>query len=142
MNLAEPLRTAIIGSSAITDLLAVYNSAPAVFTRRPTPTDVTFPVVVTSPDIAINERDFIAGEAVDVVRDITAYALNDTAESYRAVETIAYAVRDLFHRRRSVIAVLGWSVVDIVARGPTPAPTDDDTQVARRVELTVLLAKL
>src|SRR3990167_5381942 len=134
MDLSEPLRTAIVDDATIAALLPIYAGSKTVFTRRPVPDNAAFPIVVISPDIAITDQDGIDDNRPVIIRDVAVYGRNDAA-SYRAVEAIAYEIRDLFHRRRQSLTVLGWDVVDVVALGPRTAPTDDEQTVGRVVEL-------
>lgn len=139
MNLAIPLRTAIVGASSIIAELTAYQDSYPVFTRRTVPTDAPYPMIVVSSDVLLGEEDGINDERPVPVRDIAVYGQNDTPANYRKVETIAYALRTLFHRKPGIIIVPGWSVTQILARGPMPAPTDDDQTVGRVVELTIRL---
>jgi hypothetical protein len=141
VDLAVPLRTALIGNTGITSKLATYQSAPAVFTRRPVPAGVAYPVIVISPDVAPSDQDGINDFRPVIVRDIAIYGENDTAAKYRTVEELGYLVKALFHRNRRAITVTGYSVTDIIARGPMPAPVDDEARVGRVVELTIRLRK-
>lgn len=138
-DLAVPLRAAIIDDSDIAPLLATYSGAPACFTRRPVPSNATYPLVVISPDITSTDEDILAGERPVVVRDIAIYGQNDTVAQYRTVEEIGYLTRALFHRRKDVLSISGYRVIDIVAQGPMPAPTDDEQTVGRLVTLTIRL---
>ena len=137
MDLSEPLRTAIIGNAAITGILSIYAGAPAAFTRAPLPADALYPLIVISPDIVFSDVDGLTARRNNVVRDISVYGQNDTPQHYRAVETLAYLVRDLFHRQNQSISIAGFRVIDIVAAGPIPAPVDDDQDVGRLVTLTI-----
>jgi hypothetical protein len=141
MNLAEPIRTALVGSATITSNLPAYLGSYTVFTRQPVPADADFPMILVSSGFQGSEEDGLRDERPLLVRDVLVYGQNDTAANYRVVEDIAFAVRALFHRARTAIVVSGWSVVDIVAQGPSPAPVDDEQTVGRRVELTVRLAR-
>lgn len=141
-DLAVPIRTAVVGEASIASLLGAFKGSKPVFTRRPTPTDATYPIIVISPDISLSDNDGINDYRPVQVRDIVIYGQNDTVEHYRKVEAIAYAVRDFFHSNRQAILVPGWSVVDINCIGPIPAPTDDDQTVGRLVSLTIQLARL
>lgn len=136
MDLAAPLRVALVGDSAITNELTAYAGDYPVFTRRPVPEDAPYPMIVVSPDVAIDEQDGINFNRQAQVRDIAVYGKNNSAE-YRAVETLAYAIRSLFHRNSAAISVSGYNVIDIVTSGPIPAPTDDNQTVGRMVTLTV-----
>lgn len=140
-NLAEPLRTAVIAASGITTQLVAYKGSFPVFTRRPLPPDITYPVIAISPDISKIDEDGLTDQRPILTRDITVYGQNEDAAKYRVVEDLGYQIHDLFHNRRMAITVSGWNVVDIKARGPIPAPTDDDKTVARMVTLTIRLAR-
>lgn len=140
-DLAAPIRAALIGASGITSRLSAYASSYPVFTRRPAPVDAPYPMIMISPDISVTDRDGVNDMQPIVERDIAIYGQNDTAAHYRDVEAIAYAVRELFHRQWRALTVSGWKVVSIVARGPMPAPTDDEQTIGRMVTLTVSLAK-
>lgn len=141
-DLAMPLRKAIVEEASIAGLLGAYQDSKPVFTRRPTPTDADYPVIVISPDISLSDNDGVNDFRPIQVRDISVYGQNDTAAHYRTVEQIAYAVREFFHSNRQAIVVSGWHVVDINATGPIPTPTDDDQTVGRMVSLTIQLARL
>lgn len=117
-----------------TSLLTI---ADTVYTRRPVPSGATYPMIVVSEDIVSTDRDLVASPMLFIVRDILIYGQNDTSENYREVESIAYAVRDKFHRRPDNISVNGWHIVDVIARGPIAAPTDDNTTVGRVVTLSI-----
>ena len=141
-NLGPPIRAALVGEAAITALLPAYLDGYPIFTQRPVPDNAEYPMIVVSPDVATSEQDGIADFRPVLERDVAVYGRNNTAANYAAVETIARLVHDLFHRQRNSIAVSGWGVVDVVARSPMPAPTDDEKTVGRVVPLTIRLAKL
>lgn len=140
-DLAAPIRAALVGASGITSLLSAYAGSFPIFTRRPAPADAPYPMIMVSPDISVTDRDGVNDLQPVVQRDVAVYGQNDTAAHYRDVETIAYAVRTLFHRKWRALTVSGWGVVSIVARGPIPAPTDDEKTVGRLVTLEIALAK-
>ena len=138
-NLKGPVRTAILAASAITDDLATYKGSPAVFTRRPIPDDAPYPCIVVESDVDRDEDALVTFRPVVLV-DIAVYGRNDPQGSeYRAVENIGYALRNLFHRQRWSITASGATVIDVAARGPNAAPTDDEKTVGRVVVLQVRL---
>lgn len=139
-DLATPIYNALIGNAGIATVLAAYSGAPAVFTRRPVPKDAKFPLIVAAGDVTRTDQDFISTPIPVVIRDLSVFGQNDTPAHYRAVEALALAARDLFHRNRAALIVPGWSVVDIVCNGPIVGPTDDDTTVHRLVTLTIRLS--
>lgn len=140
-DLAIPLRTAIVNNATIIALLPAYKGSFPVFTRRPAPENAPYPMILISTDVSANNEDGINDYRPIQERDVAVYGMNDTAVNYRNVETIARAVRTLFHRQRQAITVSGWHVVTITARGPFAAPTDDDKTVGRVVPLVIQLAK-
>ena len=139
-DLSGPVRAALVASSAVTSQLTAYAGSYPIFTRRPAPTDAPYPLIMISPDITLSEEDGVNDFRPVVERDVVVYGQNDTPAHYLAVESIARAVRDLFHRQWRAIDVTDWKVVEIRARGPVPAPTDDDETVGRLVALTISLA--
>lgn len=141
MDLSEPLRTAVIGESTITNELAAYKGSFPVFTRRPVPDDAVYPMIVISSGMQAGEFDGLTDQRPVLVRDVLVYGSNETAAKYRQVEAIANTVWSLFNRGWQSILVSGWKVVEIIASGPSPAPTDDEQTVGRRIELTITLAK-
>lgn len=141
-DLAAPIRTAIIGAAAVTAELAAYKGSYPVFTRMPVPEDAPYPLILVSPPADMGNYDGVDDERPILVRNLMVYGSNDTPEHYRQVETIAFALKDIFHRAWRSISVSGWKVVSIVATDPNAAPVDNDAdEVGRRVELTVTLAK-
>lgn len=139
VDLSQPLYAALTGISDGITGLATYQGAPAVFTRRPVPIDCGFPLIITAGDVTHGDEDFIADEMASIVRDISVYGSKHA--DYRAVESIALDVRDLFHRNRESLIVSGWHVVDIRCRGPVPTGDDDDQTIGRVVTLQVRLTK-
>jgi hypothetical protein len=141
MDLAEPIRTALLEASGIANALPTYANAKTVFTRRPVPDNAPYPIIMVSSDVSVVDQDGVNDERPVIVRDIAVYGRNETPAHYRAVETLGYAIRTLFHRQRHALSVAGWNVIDIIASGPRAAPTDDLDTVGRLVELTVRLAR-
>lgn len=141
VELSEPIRAAILAEPTITALLPVYLGSRPVFTRAPVPDDAPYPLIVAHAQMAGGAEDGLRDQRPIIIRDVTAYGYNDTPEHYRAVETIAEKVWELFDRSRGVLTVPGWTVAGVSAQVPRPAPTDDEETVARRVELRVRLAR-
>lgn len=141
LDLAGPLRAALVGSTPITSQLPAYLNGFPVFTRRPSPADAPYPLIMVSSDVTLTDQDGVNDQRPVIERDIAIYGRNNDAAAFRVVEVLAYQVRSLFHRQRQAITVSGWHVVAITATGPRPAPTDDDQTVGRVVSLSVQLAK-
>ncbi len=139
LDLAPQLRDALIAASPISSELAIYIGEPAIFTRRPLPADAPFPLMVINPAAAIGDQDYLNSLLPVVMRDIAIYG--NQPGDYRLVERLAYLTRDLFHRNKWAIAPDGYDVIQIVAKGPIPGATDDQTTVGRVVGLTVQLRR-
>lgn len=140
LNLAIPLRTAVIGNIAVSGLLAQWQGEPAVFTRRPVPSDAPYPMIVINPDISIGNQDSLKTRRPVVRRDLLIYGLQP--DDYRAVEDMGYLLRDQFHRQPRSVVIPGFGVIDIVATGPMAAPVDSEIEVARVVGLQLRLQDL
>ncbi|MGB3834821.1 MAG: hypothetical protein WA975_23485 [Mesorhizobium sp.] len=137
LELLVPLRAAIIANAAITAKLGKYQGAPSVHTRRPVPADAGYPLITVGPIITRSDEDLINGYRPIVVIDINVYG--EAAAHYRDVEAVADMIYAMFHRQRRAISVTGYSVTQITATGPSPAPADDDAHVGRRISLTLRL---
>ncbi len=135
------LRAAILGNSAVTANLAPYMGSYAIFTRRPVPADAPYPMVIIS-EVTMTDEDGVNTIRPVCVVDLVVYgtqgAPNTSADHYRKVDAMARELRSMFHRQRP-ITVAGYSVTQITASGPSPAPADDDQHVGRRVTLTIRL---
>lgn len=140
MNLGAPLRSAIINAPSISGQLAQWQGEPAVFTRRPVPDKAPYPMVAISPDITVVEQDALVSRRPIVTRDLVLYGRQP--DDYRLIEALGWPLRDLFHRNRFAIEPpAGYRVIEIIARGPMPAPTDDAKTVGRLVSLTISLER-
>jgi hypothetical protein len=139
-DLSIPIRSAIVANQSIMSNMPDYANGDAVFTRRPTPIGAPYPMIVIGPDIGDMDIGGLNDQRLKIKRDIAVYSTNDTPDNYRLTETIAFAVRTLFHRNRTAITVTGWRVVNIWAKGPMMTPVqNEDEFVARTIEITVEL---
>lgn len=139
LNLGAPIRTALLADAGITALLSTWQTAAAVFTRRPTPTAVVRPLIVVSEDISITDADALRSDRPIVIRDILIYG--DQPDHFRDIETLGYLVRDLFHRNKGSVISTTYDIIDIRASGPRAAPTSDAEVVGRMVSLTFIMRK-
>lgn len=141
--LSAGLRDAIIGRSAIAAMLGTYDHEPSVHTRRPVPTGATYPAVVIGPNVSVSDQDFLTSRVPVLQRDVVVYgsagAPGAANDQYRDVEEIADEIHVLFHRNKDALVVDGFHVVDVVARGPIPAPTENERLIGRAVPLTIRL---
>lgn len=146
LNLAAPLRDALINDAGIVALLGSWNGEASVFTRRPTPEGATYPLLLVNPDTSISDQDWITAQKPIVRRDIAIYGQHGTpgspTDQLRAVDSLGYLIRALFHDQRFSISVAGHHVVEIRASGPMAAPTDDAKLVGRIVSLAIHLQAL
>ena len=141
-DLAPIIRAKLLTDAGLLALLPDYLGSKPIFTRRPAPTDAPFPMIIVSPDVAFTDQDGIRDFRPIILRDITVYGQNDTAQNYRDVETMARAIKDMFHSKREALVVPGWATMQSICTGPIPAPVDDDQTVARVVSVTIWLAAL
>lgn len=146
LNLAAPLREALINDAGIVALLGAWNGEASVFTRRPTPEGATYPLLLVNPDTSIGAQDWLTARKPIVSRDIAVYGRHgtpgSTTDELRDVDSLGYLIRDLFHEKRFSLSVPGFHVVRITASGPMAAPTDDAKLVGRIVSLSIHLQAL
>lgn len=143
MILDAPIRLGLIADAEITSYLGLHDGAPCVFTRRPVPSEAPYNMIIIGPNISVTNEDSLNGRRPVVVRDVIAYGWQTVQDGpigagYRRIEELGYLLQRFFHRRKP-ITVTGYHVIDIVASGPIPAPTDDEKLVGRAVTLTVRL---
>lgn len=139
-DLSAALRTSIIAHAAISGQLAQWNGEPAVYTRVPVPDDAPYPFCLIPPAVAIGDEDGLTSMRPMIMRDIIFYGRKGGPDDqYRLIEQLGFAARLLFHRRKFSTVPDGFSVIDIRASGPMPAPVDDEKTVARMISLTIRL---
>jgi len=144
IDLSASIRTRILSVTDITSLLTNYKGSKPVFTRRPAPSDATYPVIMISPMVGGGiDDDFLKRQRREVTYDIAVYGQNDTAENYRKVEKLGFLLGNLFHRTnpRAFQMPSGWNLVRTKAFGPMSAPTDDQTIVGRMVTVNFLVSE-
>ena len=138
LDIEPALRTAVLADFDIASMLGGYEGEASVHTRRPVPDGAEYPMIVIAA-MPVTDADLINTSLPVVSADIVAYGQQPA--DYRAISEIGYNLRELFHRNRWAITPTGYRVVEILALGPLPAPTDDETTVARVVTLTIRLQK-
>lgn len=145
LDLGPPLRKALIAADGIGGELGKWCEEPAVFTRRPVPDDAPDLLIIVNPNAALGNEDAINSERPVVVRDIAIYGKKGepgtSSDQTWIVDALGYRVRELFHSKKFSVSPEGYSVIDVVAAGPVPAPVDDDETVGRLVSLTIRLRK-
>lgn len=138
LDILAPLYAAVLHDSAISGALGSYNGAPSIHTRRPVPDDAGYPQIVIGPMISRGNVDGISTNRPRLTIDVLIYGTQP--DQYRTVEDLGDRVFRLLHKQKRAIDVTGYSVTQILATGPAPAPTDDEKIVGRRVSLTIDLS--
>jgi len=144
IDLSVPVRSLILATPAIANLLPAYQNSKAVFTRRPAPADATGLMVFVSPMIGGGvDSDLLRSQKREVTYDISVYGPNDTATNYRKAQDVGFALAQTFHRLdpRKLDMPEGWHLVRAKCFGPMPAPTDDQKIVGRMVSVQFLIAQ-
>lgn len=139
ISLASNIRQFIVADATFAALVADYKNSKAVFTRRPVPTDATFPMAVVSSLVTSRIDDLIDENRRTLTYDVILYDDNDTVTSQTNAESAINRLITLFHRNRSMPVPSGWRLIDTVANGPFNAATDDQAKVARAVTLSFLI---
>jgi hypothetical protein len=139
--LTVALRESVI--DAIGAGLDLWGGQPAVFTRVPVPKDAPARIAIVMPEAAVSDSDGLTSPRPIVQRDVAVYGRKgepgSAEDQTRAVEADGYALRDHFHRKKFSVRPVGFSVIDVQARGPIVAPADDDETIGRIVSLVVRL---
>jgi hypothetical protein len=130
------IRDLIVANTAITDLLASYLGAPAVFTRVPVPDAAPYPMITISRNQMQANEDGLDSYRPVLTYEISAHGRNDLPPTqYRDVGTLGTLIRALFHRRRN-ITLMDWGIIDQRCTGPTElSPVDQIT--TRSIRLTI-----
>jgi hypothetical protein len=145
LDLGVPIRKSLLANPDIAGELDQYESEPAVFTRRPVPPDAPDLIVIVNSPYAITDADGLTSDRPIVNLDLAVYGRKGkpgTAQDQtRVVERLGFRLRTHFHRQKFSVQPEGFSVIDVRAGGPVPAPTDDDQTIGRLVSLIVRLRR-
>lgn len=146
LDLLPALRDSVIGEPDIIAELDEFRGEPAVLTRRPVPAELQGKrFCIINPPAAISDADGLTSPRPIWMSDIAFYGAKNTEDMRqdhtREIDRAAYAARELFHRQKFSVRPEGYSVIDVVAAGPVPAPVDDDMTVGRLVSLTIRLRR-
>lgn len=143
LDLKPALRDAVMDISAVTALLAQWKGEPAVFTRRPVPDDAEYPCAVIGKPTMITDEDGLSSDRPVVTHQLAFYgnkgAPGSAEDQTRDVEAMGFHARTHFHRQRFSVSPSGYDVIDIQARGPFEAPTDDENKVGSAIILQLRL---
>lgn len=145
LDLGPPLRDSLMGNPDIALELEEWKGEPAIFTRRPVPTDAPDLIIIINPPFAISDADGLTSDRPIVQLDLAVYGRKGEPgteqDQSRLVERLGFRLRTHFHRQRFSVRPEGFSVIDVRAGGPVPAPTDDDQTIGRLVPLIVRLRR-
>lgn len=145
IDLLGPLRSSIMDDPLTIDGLGEWKGEPAVFTRRPVPDDAPMPLILIEAALPISDMDGLNSDRPVAVHDIKIYgqkgAPGSEQDQTRTVERLGFALRRLFHRNRFSVQGDGFYAIDVSARGPGVAPTDDEQTVGRYVTVTIRLRR-
>lgn len=133
------LRVSLIEDGDIAPELGLYAGEPSIHNRRPVPAEALYPMILINPPTAAGDDDGLTSDRPWEIRDLCIYGRQP--DDYRLVERLADLMRLKFHRQKFSIAPEGYSVIDIRAAGPLPAPVDDAAIVGRMVTLTIRLRR-
>lgn len=139
IDLQPAIRSVILNDLSISSLLPAYNGSKPIFTRRPTPTDAPYPLVLISDTVADSQQDYLACGHRVMTYDVAVYGYNDTPANYRLVQDIARRIANKFHRLKSyeITMPLGSSLIQSTTIGPLSGPVDDDNKIGRVVILNL-----
>ena len=145
LDMLEALRDGVIAAPGVVAIIDQWKGETAVFTRRPLPDDAPDFCVLVNPAAAITDADALSRLRPIVVHDIAVYgrkgAPGSAEDQTRDVERVAGYLQLHFHRNRFSVQPDGFSVIDVRASGPVPAPVDDEGTVGRIISVTVRLRR-
>lgn len=111
----------LAGDTGLTDLLATYSGAPAIFTVSPVPSDALLPYIITYGDLTVTRDDDTTTRGFEITRDIFIYAEN--TGSVASIETISETLANVLHKKS--LNLTGYKTTRLNVSGPVEAPTDD-----------------
>lgn len=155
LDLGGPLRASIIDqqhaplqaiANEVLGLVEQWQGEPAVFAFWPLPADApALSIVIREEDAAVSDNDGLTSSRPVIERDVMVYGRRgspgEADDQSEAVTRIGYLLRDLWHRQKFSVQPEGYSVTQLIVRGPVPAPVDDDGTIGRMVNLTVQLRR-
>ena len=139
MDLTPNIRSFLLADATFVGYLATYLNSKALFTRRPVPTDATYPMGIVSPLVTYREADFVNGKKkFTITHDVMLFDTNDSSTNYRNIQAAADRVRKIMHRldRTAFVMPAGYQLIMCRADEPIPGATDDLIKVSRIVQLT------
>jgi hypothetical protein len=132
-----PVRVALLANTAIVSRLGTWAGSSAIFTKRPVPDNVEYPLIIVGPLSGRNgSGDGINDHRPVAILDVIAYGMRPDHD--RLVDEVAELVFSQFHQQRNVV-INNYNLTQILCEGPFPAPADDEKSIARRVRLNLRL---
>ena len=145
LDLKPAIRDSLIDQPLISTGLGQWKGEPAIFTRRPVPKEAPDRFIIINDPFAISDADGLTSDRPIWQSDVAVYGRKGEPgtdqDDTRLIEVLGFRMRDHFHRQRFSVRPEGFSVIDVRAGGPVPAPTDDDQTVGRLITLTVRLRR-
>lgn len=141
IDLRPHIRSYLLSDFNFTSKLSDYLDTKAIFTRKPVPENVSYPLSIISSIISDQESDFIDHNKRTLFYDIAVYGQNDTDENFQKVEEAGFVLFNLLHRlsRTDFVLPNGYYLVQCKASSPLPAPVDDLEKVGRVVMAEFLI---
>lgn len=143
MNSTKAIYQRLVSAPSVSDEIDTFSGLPAVFDDQ-APDDYLAQqgkpcIVIAAPATAAPVETFTeTGQAI--ARDLRIYAKR--SGSVADLDSLAEAVRDLFHDRPADLIIAGAKTVICQASGPTASPTTDPSLVGRRISLRLELERI
>lgn len=119
--LTKAIHDLLAADVTLTDMLALYEALPAIFTIDPVPGDAVLPYIVTSGEISQVPFDTKLSQGRNLIRDVRCYT-PDSGSSV-LIESIAERVYFLLHRKEISISGFQWLISNCT--GPIVANEQD-----------------
>lgn len=135
MNSTAAIFARLAGTASITQRLAAFDAAPAIFNDA-APDEFVFAdlaaIIIAAPT-ADDDASTYTETIRAVTQDVRLYAKH--TGSTADLDQLARDIRDLFHQRPAELSAAGFSFITAIATGPVASPTTDPSLVGRRVTL-------
>jgi len=105
----------------LTDMLALYDDAPAIFTIDPVPENADLPYIVIPGAVTQIPNDTKLSRGRSAIQDLRCYAA--ASGSSIEIDAIAERSRELLHRKALAIDGFSWLLSDVA--GPIVANEPD-----------------
>jgi hypothetical protein len=138
IDFAANLRAFILTDTTFTAFIANYLNSKAIFTERPVPANVLFPLVlINSTPSSTIEQDFVDRKKRTLTYDILIVGENTDVSKQTVVKNAAFRLANFLDRNKNLTAPSGWRVIQTKTRGPFVGPSDDLTKTIRVVTVEI-----